>query len=101
MSIVDILAADRRLVALRCLSEVAGYRLNEQVLQTAIGSITHRCSADELRADLEFLRRHGLVTVEHIQVPSGELLAATLTQAGLDVSQGQPHPGIARPAPGA
>lgn len=99
MSIADILRADRRLMALRCLAEVPEYRLNETVLQTAIGTITHRCSRDELRADLQYMERHGLVTIRKLPLPSGELWTATLTPAGHDVANGQPHEGIARPGP--
>jgi hypothetical protein len=95
----DILREDRRLVVLRCLAEAMEYRLNESVLQTAIGRITHRCSRDELRADIGYLERHGLVLVQKLPLQSGELWLATLTPAGHDVARGQPHEGIARPGP--
>jgi hypothetical protein len=93
------LAADRRLVILRCLSEVAGYQANEMVMRTALDSYGHRVARDTLRADITFLKEHTLLRVELLHPPSGgELWLLHLLPAGADVAQGRAnHYGIARP----
>ncbi len=97
----DVLEQDRRLVILRTLAD-GGYALNEGVLRQALQRIGHpEATRDLIRADAEFLARHGLVRVEKLPMPSGELWVAHLTEAGLDVAGGQPHEGVARRTPDA
>lgn len=93
------LAEDRRLVILRCLSEVPGYSANEMVLRTALDHYGHRISRDVLRQDIQFLKDHTLVRVEPLHPPSGgELWLLHLLPAGEDVAHGRAnHYGIARP----
>jgi DNA-binding transcriptional ArsR family regulator len=102
MSLQQLLDEDRRLVILKCLSEAHDYALNEGLVERMLarlrlGVVGH----DVLRAHLAWLEQHGLVTVEKLQDAGRELWIGKLTKAGLEVAQGRPWPGIARPAPGA
>lgn len=101
MSLTEVLTKDRRLVILRTLSEVAAYSSNEGVLRQALHHIGHpEANKDLIRADLSFLERHGLVRVERLPMPSGELWVAHLLDDGLEVANGRPHEGVARRTPG-
>lgn len=99
MSLETVLAEDRRLVILRTLSEVPQYALNESVLRKALDAMGHAVGHDVVRADLAFLREHGLVRVETLYPPSGELWLVHLAEAGNDVARGRLHPGVARRGP--
>ena len=99
MSLGEVLAKDRRLAILRFLAEADGYSLNASVLATAVSAIAHRVYRDTIEADLILLDQHQLVTLEEIKLHSGNLICATLTLHGLEVSQGRPHPAVARPSP--
>ena len=98
MSFADELAADRRLVILRALSEdVSGGTANENVLQLALRAFGHQVGRDMVRADLEFLREHQLVTLEKIDGMRTEIWIGKLLPAGEDVAYGKSrHPGVAR-----
>lgn len=100
MSFAALLAEDRRLVILRCLTEVPGYEANESVLRTGLAHFGHRVGADIVRAELAFLSDHDLVRLEKLPSASGELWLATLTTAGRDVAEGdRVHPGVKRRGP--
>ncbi|MDA8049979.1 MAG: ArsR family transcriptional regulator [Rhodospirillales bacterium] len=99
MSFPEVLAEDRRLVVLRSLEEASGYSLNEGALRRVLDHFGHRVGRDVLRADLAWLREHGLVAIEEIEGAGGALWIGKLTQGGLDVAQGRLHPGIARRGP--
>lgn len=89
--------ADRRLVTLKVLAESAGYRSNEHLLRTLVGSLGHAVGAERLRADLVDLQEMGLVTTDAL---AGVTLAE-LTEKGLDVASGTlTVPGVKRPLPG-
>jgi len=98
-NLVDVMAKDRRLAILRFLSEAAGYSLNASVLTTAVSTVAHRVFRDTIEADLMLLEQHQLVTIERFNMPSGDVIVATLTGLGLDVTLGRPHPVVARPSP--
>lgn len=101
MSLHEVLTRDRRLVILRTLSEVQAFSSNEGVLRQALHHIGHpEASKDLVRGDLAFLERHGLVRIERLPMPSGELLVAHLTDDGLEVANGRAHEGVARRTPG-
>ncbi len=91
------LAEDRRLMVLRSLCEATGYNLNEGVLKKALHHLACIVGADQVRADAVWLEEHGLVEVEKLVGPSGELWIVRLTSAGQDVAEGRQHPGVARP----
>lgn len=99
MSIEKVLAEDRRLVMLRCLSEAKGFQLNESTLRHALRVFAHHVDHDLMRADVAYLEKHGLVRTETLSAASGELVLVTLTEAGSDVAEGTPHPGVARRTP--
>jgi hypothetical protein len=96
ITFAERLAEDRRLVILRCLSEAAGYQMNDQMLKKAVAFIGHQAATDIIRADVIWLADHGLVRMEKIAVTSGELWIVYLTTAGQEVSEGRYHPGVAR-----
>jgi len=97
MSFGELLAENRRLIVLRALTEVARFEANESVLRLGLQQFGHHVGGDIVRADLEFLERHGLIVVERIRVERGELWVAKLTGAGEDVAKGDAtHVGVAR-----
>ena len=93
----EVLAADRRLVILRTLSEAPGYQLNEMVLRTAVQALGHTAGRDVIRGDVAWLQEQLLVRADEINVPtSGKLWVVHLTIAGGEVADGRSHPGVAR-----
>ena len=99
MSMVTVMAEDRRLVILRALDE-SGYQANESVLRKGLAVFGHAVTHDTVRADIEFLRAQGLVRVEVLHPASGDLWLVHLLDAGMDVARGVYHPGVARRGPG-
>lgn len=95
MSFIDILQEDRRLAALRILAE-CNNELNTSVLQSALEALGHRMSRDAVQGLAAWLEEQALVTLEQL----GSVTVVTLTQRGLDVSEGRArHPGVKKPAP--
>jgi hypothetical protein len=92
----DVLAADRRRVILAMLAGDDDYSLNDTVLKQAMAAVGHKIGRDQVQADLVWLEQHGLL---RITKPDAAIWVATLTEAGQEVAEGRPHPGIARPAP--
>jgi hypothetical protein len=99
MSLEDVLARDRRRMMLASLKEDQGYALNEASLRMVLGHIGHTMSRDQVRAEADYLRLHGLVRIEKLPTETGELWILHLTETGLDVANGSSHPGVARPQP--
>lgn len=102
MSLQQLLDEDRRLVVLRILSEADDYSLNESLVEKLLARFRLGIvGRDLVRAHLAWLEGHGLVTVDRIEVGNGrDLWIGKLTKTGLEVSQGRPWPGVARPSPG-
>ncbi|GAB0119463.1 VpaChn25_0724 family phage protein [Acidisoma sp. 7E03] len=99
MSLGEVLARDRRRMMLACLKEDPGYALNERSLRMMLEHIGHNLSSDQLRDEALYLETHLLARVEKLPTSIGELWLLHLTEKGLDVANGTPHPGVARPAP--
>ena len=90
----DFLRQDIRLVILRLLDEMPGYKSNSSVLTNALETFGHTVSRDQTKTELAWLRDQGLVTVEDL----GTVLVATLTERGADVARGRTTvPGVKRP----
>lgn len=96
-NLTDVLAQDRRRIILQLLADDSDYSLNDTVLKQALAAVGHNNPRDLVHADLTWLETHGLVRVQ--QLAEGAVWVARLTEAGQDVAGGQPHPGVARPAP--
>ena len=96
-NLTNVLAEDRRRVILQLLADDDDYSLNDTVLKQALASLGHNTPRDLVHADLTWLETHGLVRVQ--KLGDGDVWVAKLTEAGQDVAGGQPHPGVARPAP--
>jgi Fe2+ or Zn2+ uptake regulation protein len=97
-SFAELIAADMRLVVLRCLAEDPGYDLNESMLQSMLEAMAHNVSRDRVRTELAWLAEQGLVTVNTVM----NIVVATLTARGADVAAGRSIvPGVKRPRPGA
>ena len=90
-------AEDRRLIILESLTEAMEYSLNEDVLRTTLRYVAHDVGADIVRADLNWLREHGLIRIETIEARGREMWIAKLTREGEDVGRGRYHPGVRRP----
>ena len=90
----DRLQEDRRLVLLRLLSDLPGYRSNSSVLCMLMNDFGHVVARDYIKSQLAWLAEQHLVTVNDLQ----GLTLATLTERGHDVSRGMSEaPGVARP----
>ncbi|WP_416739245.1 ArsR family transcriptional regulator [Pseudomonas sp. NFX71] len=90
----DYLRQDIRLVILRLLIEMPGYRANSSVLNTALDNFGHTASRDQVKTELQWLTEQGAITLADI----GPVLVATLTERGQDIAAGRARvPGIKRP----
>ena len=88
------LAEDRRLVILRVLTALPGYRTNSFLLHTLLGKFGHEPSVDQIKTDLTWLQEQGLVAVEDVE----GVYVATLSTRGADVAAGRAVvPGVKRP----
>lgn len=94
MSFSDYLRRDVRLVALRVLAEMPGYRANSSVLVNLLHQFGHTVTRDQIKTELRWLTEQGLLTVDE----AGSVLVATLTERGQDVAEGRAVvDGVARP----
>ncbi|MBX9595084.1 MAG: hypothetical protein K2X46_12020 [Roseomonas sp.] len=99
MSFKQLLDGDRRLCILQSLSEAEGRSLNQDLLLKMVALYRLGViSPDELRGYLTWLEGQGLVEIEKLHPPSGELWIATLTGTGAAVAKGKRWPGVAEPA---
>lgn len=88
------LLEDRRLVLLRLLADLPGYKANSTVLTIGMDGFGHTVSRDFVRGQLAWLDEQGLISLDDL----GPVLLATLTERGLDVARGTAVvPGVARP----
>ncbi len=95
MSITTLLAEHRRRLVLDALLEADVHRLNERIIGGYVAARLQEGTRDQLRADLLWLERAGLVRVERLPAaPHGELWLPVLLEAGAVVARGQRHPGI-------
>ena len=97
----EILAADRRLVALRLLVE-AGGELGESALEKGLHMYGHRTRVDRevVRQDLRWMAGLALPLVA-LEVAPGDVLIAAITMRGVSVAQGKIEvEGVAAPAIG-
>lgn len=92
----DHLAADRRLVLLRVLSESSGYQANEYTLEAVLADMGHAISNARLHTELAWLAEQQLLETRRV----GGVAVATLTRRGLDAARGTAQvPGVKRPLP--
>lgn len=92
----DLLTQDQRLVILHSLAD-AGYDANESIISDCLDLYGHDISRDLVRNHLNWLEEQGLVKVQRLQ---DGYMVATITQRGLDVSQGRAFvDGVKRPHP--
>jgi len=92
----DLITADVRLLILQTLEQDAGYSHNEGILQSALRSLGHTLSRDQVRTQLQWLAEQELVQL----FQTSGLHVATITARGLDVASGAASvPGVARPRP--
>ncbi|UZE21837.1 ArsR family transcriptional regulator [Pseudomonas sp. B21-056] len=90
----DFLRQDYRLVILRLLVEMTGYRANSSVLTMALDNYGHTLSRDQVKTELHWLAEQGALTLADV----GPVLVATLTERGQDIAAGRARvPGIKRP----
>lgn len=74
----------RRLAVLFFLEDEPDLRMSVSLLQLALETYLLRVNSDDIAADTDFLRKAGLVTLEHI----GSMPALKLTQAGRETARG-------------
>jgi hypothetical protein len=98
MSFAQFEQEDRRLVLLRMLAEDADYKVNTIILQQGLELYGHSVSRDKLHTEVAWLAEQELVKFDQLN----SVKIVTLTQRGLDISQGRASvPGVKRPGPGA
>ncbi|MCY1306801.1 hypothetical protein D9M70_566830 [compost metagenome] len=92
----DFLSQDRRLVILRILVEMPGYRANSSVLHTVLQDWGHEPTRDQVKSELRWLEEQRLVTLD--EVSDGAVLLAKITERGADVAAGRARvDGVKRP----
>lgn len=90
----DFLRKDMRLVLLRILLEMPGYRANSSVLATMLHQLGHSATRDQVKTELRWLAEQGLIAVEEV----ASVLVCTLTERGQDVAEARAVvDGVARP----
>ncbi|WP_119304969.1 VpaChn25_0724 family phage protein [Dongia deserti] len=96
---VDHLIQDRRLVILR-LIKGAGGAANDSVLTAGVRMSGHETATrDDVRADLDFLKERGCITIDWFE---DKVRVAHLTERGQDVVAGRIEvDGVKKPSPGA
>ncbi|MDX9863094.1 MAG: ArsR family transcriptional regulator [Rhodospirillales bacterium] len=93
----ELVTQDRRLAILHILAADPGYSVNDSVMQTALESIGHTASRDQIRTDFAWLAEQGLVKCE---VVHETIHVARLTARGGEVEAGRATvPGVKRPSP--
>jgi hypothetical protein len=86
--------AGMRLVLLRILLEMPGYRANSSVLSTMLHQLGHSATRDQVKTELRWLCEQGLITVDEVT----SVLVATLAERGQDVAEGRAVvDGVAKP----
>lgn len=96
MSFKEMITSDKRLVILRSLREMTGYKANDSILDSCLETFGHSVSRDEVRTHMRWLEEQGLISVEKV----GETLVAKLTGRGDDVATGQAVvDGVKKPRP--
>ena len=94
MSFADYLRKDVRLVSLRILAEMPGFRANSSVLANMLYQFGHSVTRDQVKTELRWLQEQGLVRIEE----AGQVLVVTLEERGQDVAEGRAVvDGIAKP----
>ncbi|MCL1939551.1 MAG: hypothetical protein FWG04_02685 [Desulfovibrionaceae bacterium] len=79
------IAEKRRLAILSFLEDEPDLRMGSHLLQLALEAyLIKGVNSDEITADTDFLRKAGLLTLEHI----GSMPALRLTQAGRETAKG-------------
>ncbi|PKM31743.1 MAG: hypothetical protein CVV07_01120 [Gammaproteobacteria bacterium HGW-Gammaproteobacteria-11] len=90
----NYLREDQRLVLLRILAELPGYRSNSSVLSDFLQRYGHNASRDQVKTEIHWLAEQGLVQIEDLQT----VLIVTLTERGSDVAAGRSNvPGVKKP----
>lgn len=90
----DFLRKDMRLVLLRILLELPGYRSNSSVLSNMLHQLGHSATRDQTKTELRWLAEQGLITVDEV----ASVLVCTLAERGQDVAEGRAVvDGVAKP----
>lgn len=90
----DFLRKDMRLVLLRILLEMPGYRANSSVLATMLHQLGHAPTRDQVKTELRWLAEQGLITLDEVV----SVLVCTLAERGQDVAEGRAVvDGVAKP----
>lgn len=98
MHLSEMLDQDRRLLILRTLAQADAYALGERLLHRVLNDVgVGVVAGDQVRGYLTWLQGQGLVAIERLPQPPGEMWVATATGTGLAVARGRAWPGIAPP----
>lgn len=101
MTYAEYLLKARRLAVLQCLAVSPGYRVNSDILETALDAGGYPATHDQVIATLAWLGDMGLVSLETLSGHGETLMVATLTVSGLETSRGRRLvPGVRKPLPG-
>ncbi len=95
VTMAERLTETRRRLVIDMMKETEG-KLSDTSIRSVLGRI-HSESTDieQVRADMVFFERHGLVSIEKLPHAGRELWVATFTAAGQAVARGRNHVGIA------
>ena len=95
MGMSERLAETRRRLTLDALKEADG-QLSDTSIRSVMGQLHSRSTGiDDVRADMAFFERHGLVAIDKLPHGGREVWVAKLTLQGQAVARGRSHIGIA------
>lgn len=97
MTYVHHFAAYLRLAILRELKDAPEYSLASTMIRDLVGARGQVATHDQVKTEIVWLADQGLVEQQQL----ANVIAATLTERGLDVAAGRAtNPGVRRPLPG-
>lgn len=83
----NLIIADQRLALLQSLV-ACNNDANQNILQTCLAQYGHNISMDLVRNHMLWCEEQGLVRINRVDALGADLLVATITQRGLDVTNG-------------
>jgi hypothetical protein len=90
----DFLRKDMRLVLMRILLEMPGYRANSSVLSGMLHQLGHSATRDQVKTELRWLNEQGFLQLDEV----ASVLVCTLAERGQDVAEGRAVvDGVAKP----
>jgi hypothetical protein len=93
----ELVAEARRRVLLEVLALAPSKRANDAVIRAVVDRRVDVTDRALVRADMDYLAQHGLISVDKLVDGERVVWIATLTDSGAAVARGRAHVGVADP----